>query len=250
MESLIDSLVTYFRNRTSSAFIGTFVAFWSIWHWQFFVTLFFVDQDFIFDKYGMLKSEYINRYSLGFEQGIGFYLLGIIVPLVLTICYIWLLPRFVLIRSYKVEMRHKTERKVAKATEDRLRDAKLADLQIEAINEEKQVAEKVEELKQISPEKALEQGYEADFKRFKTRLENIRALEALRATMYAYKGYIDGVNNSNGHYEENMDMGDKNLSIVDVNGLINFVNDRQILLTEKGRYFLRQLINDETITYT
>src|SRR5690606_19268825 len=81
---------------------------------------FFVGQDYIFDKYSLLKSEYVNQYFFGWHylNDWKFYL-GFIVPGILTFLFIWLVPDLILIHAYKREQKHRVDKRIVKITEEK-----------------------------------------------------------------------------------------------------------------------------------
>jgi len=249
MDGFFNSIISYFKTRAASAFIGAYVVFWLIYHWQFLVALLFVSQEFIYEKFGMLKNEYIDRYLLGLGQGIEYFLLGFIVPLLLTVGFIWILPKLILIHSYRAEIRHKTNLYIAKDEEERRRDSILNELNKQEIREEKQVAIEVNKLAKVNPQLATEQKYKKEFQKFANYPNNLLALEAISKTVYNHNGNIGDYTDIDGMYKSNNVSRDL-IAIAHVNDLVEFkgLGNNSITLTKKGKEFLRQLIDSSSMT--
>lgn len=122
MSELSESIVAAFRKKTTSAAVGTYLFFWASLHWQGLYAALFVSEGEIWHKYGLLKNEYLNRYFFGIHgltDWNGY--LGYLIPLVLTVLFIWPLPKFVLIWFYQLEQEHKTDRLRIKYREEQKR---------------------------------------------------------------------------------------------------------------------------------
>jgi hypothetical protein len=243
MDKFLDSISEYYKGRVTSIFIGSLMAFWAAWHWQVFITLFFVSEDAIYKQHHLLKNEYINHYFLGVEQGLIPYSLGYIVPLILTLIYIWVLPKWVFLLSYKAEIQHKTDRKIERAKEERRLDKQLNTLQMDEIKEEVSVANEVKVLEKISPARAKAQSYETDFKRFIRNETNVDSLGVIHSTIYKHYGNIGEYTTPGGDWSRN-DVSSDLIARADLNGLVNLEGGGKVSLTEKGKYFLRQYLSN------
>lgn len=67
MSELTDSIGEAIRKRVVSATLAIYLFFWCIFHWEALYTTFFTSQDIIYEKFGMLKNEYINHYFFNWD---------------------------------------------------------------------------------------------------------------------------------------------------------------------------------------
>lgn len=242
----MENLIEYFRRRATSTFMVAYSAFWAMWHWEGIYTTLFTSQEHIMSQYHILKNEYVARYFFGFSNiqgdfwlGLGWRVLGFIIPAILAYLYVWWLPKFITNPAYKREANYKIDRRIIK-NEAELRlsasEKKKTEAETKETSAKIESAKKKEEMRQINPE----EGWAVDFD--KAILSNrmgftVDALTALKETIYNYGGRIvsDGVR----HIDSD------ELMFCDANGLVKFQekNTLQIEITEKGKYFLRQIID-------
>lgn len=109
----------YIRQRSVSTLLISYSVFWVIYHWEGVYTTFFTSQDFIMEKYGILKNEYVRKYFFGIGQdNFANWFFGIVIPAVLTIFYVWVLPKILINPSYRREIKYKVDRKEMKMKEE------------------------------------------------------------------------------------------------------------------------------------
>ena len=242
----MENLIEYLRRRATSTFMVAYSIFWAMWHWEGIYTTLFTSQEYIISQYGMLKNEYVARFFFGFSniQGIfwpslAWRILGFIIPALLAYLYVWWLPKFVTNPAYKREANYKIDRRIIK-NEAELRLSNSERKKTEAKTKETtakiESVKKEEEMKMLSPE----EEWAVDFDR--ATLSNrtsftVDALSALKETIYDYGGWIIS--------EETRHIDGDELMFCDTNGLIKFYekNTLRIEITEKGRYFLRQIMD-------
>lgn len=71
------------------------------------------------EKYGILKNEYVRKYFFGIGQdNFANWFFGIVIPAVLTIFYVWVLPKILINPSYRREIKYKVDRKEMKMKEE------------------------------------------------------------------------------------------------------------------------------------
>lgn len=131
MDQFWKSCAEAITKRTSTATLGTFTFFWAAYHWQGFYATLFVPSSLIYQKYGLLKNEYVFKYFFGdklLHPKIFWFhiyvpsphvLWGILFPAFLTYLYIWWLPKLVLIHAFRSEQEHKLEKKKIRLRLDR-----------------------------------------------------------------------------------------------------------------------------------
>lgn len=65
MGEITSTIAEVIRNRATSTTLVTYSFFWLGWHWQGVYTTLFTSENKIYEKFGLLKNEYINHYFLG-----------------------------------------------------------------------------------------------------------------------------------------------------------------------------------------
>ncbi len=61
MEKVLSELIDWIKNRITSPLLSTFMISWVLVNRKFVYTMLFVDEGFIFQKYGLLKNEYLSH---------------------------------------------------------------------------------------------------------------------------------------------------------------------------------------------
>lgn len=259
MEKMDSTIAEFIRTRLSSAAVGMYGFFWLLVHAQGVYTTFFVSQDLIYKKYGLLKNEYVYKYFFGCHAVtlFGFdhnkhhvyfidwhFIWGLILPAILTYTYIWLLPKHVLIRAYEEEQQHKTAKKKIKfkqeqaisrfETEATEKKTDAVEAEITLAQNEIALAKKELEAAELNPEIA----WSKDFDEFKND-PAYNSFSMIINAVYEYSGrtkrYVD-----NGKWS-GVDMPAGVLALADSNGLIILDNNTDtLMLTDKGKYFVRR----------
>jgi hypothetical protein len=238
MSEFFKSLFESMHRRATTAVVGTYATFWALFHWQVFYVMLFVDENKIYEKYGYLKNEYINIYFLNPRYSDVYYYLGFLLPALLTWLYIWKLPRWLFMPSFKEERRYKFEKQIFLLEEEKQLETKRTQLAVQSVKtleEEKKVVKAEKEIIKLDPTKILDREY----REFIVKTYARETLQEIKNTVYAHYGFLgqytnpssgyDGVNHTNPDY----------IAMAHTNGLIEFNNkNTQINLTEKGRYFL------------
>jgi len=89
MESMGDitgAIAEAIRNRAASTALVSYSFFWFAWHWEGITALLFTSEDRIYQKFGLLKNEYLRQYFFGWHTWQS--LRGLLGPLLLTTFYI------------------------------------------------------------------------------------------------------------------------------------------------------------------
>lgn len=240
----MDKIIEYFKRRANSTFLVASSTFWAIIHWKGLVALFFVDQELIMKKYGLLKNEYIAQEFFGFHaQTISWELCYEVIifflPFILAYLYVWWLPKFITNPSYKKETEYKIKRRIIKLDADRKveeAEAQRTKATTKKVKETTKLAEAKRELMQNDPQHALNTDYQ-DFK--KNNRNALRILAELKRTIYDYHGLV----NKNGSMSTAM------LAVCHVNDLVDVNYDplsgMEIKLTSKGKNFLKKYGEDK-----
>lgn len=231
----MDGILEYLKRRANSTFLTAATAFWIIFHWEGICTLLFTDQQFIMDKYGLLKNEYLNQYFFGFriQEDVWGWLYEIIIflaPFVLAYLYVWWLPKFVTNPCYKRETEFKVDRRIIKLQADEKvaeQSAKKTKAEVAEVNEQT----KLTEARRKAVEKNPETKWQQDFRTFQKEIATWRiVMDNLTNLIYEHQGDAD--------YSS---IEPDEIMICDVNGLINIdTSHNRATLTEKGKFFLKK----------
>lgn len=238
---LMESIIEFIKNRTTSAAYGTYFFFWSAFHWQGLYTSAFTSEELIYEKLGLLKNEYVNQYFFGWHGWSSFW--GYFSPLMLTVVFVWLVPRFVLVHAYRVEQEHKTARKNIKATEEQKRQAYQAflDKKVSAQEEKRVVAR----TKLSTAQKAAKKVdptilWDSEYNEFASE-PNFNEFVFILQSVYEHDGRTRAQADGYGDYR--FRLGGSALKLADTYGLITITSekgDTRIKLTEKGKYFAKK----------
>ena len=229
---MVKEILEYLNRKASSTLIFVFVIFWIICHSQGFATMFFTDQNLIFQKYGLLKNEYLQRYFFGNFCDFDFWARTLL-PFFLTWFYIWILPKLLINRAYKKQINDKIDREIIKEEAQQKLIKKQKETTKEEVAAAKEQVKLVKENKKIedeTPEMTWEKAYD-DF----TKIDGYNiALAQLREVMYSHQGFI-----------RREWISSNSLMICDTNGLINITGNTG-LITDKGKFFLKLFASDIT----
>ncbi len=242
MSDLGQSIVDVIKKRTSSVAFGTYIFFWATYHWQGLYTTFFVSSEQIATKFhGMLKNEYVNQYFFGRNgwNDLSWWA-GLLVPLLLTYIFIyWPLPQYVLIKIYRREQEHKTERFKIKIAEEQKRKEYETEsvrsgtaLQAQQITAKTNLARKRKTAAKTDPKILWDEEYQ-ELKRS----GSMTALRDVLGAVYEHQGQVRSVGGT-------VYVDGSSLRVADTRGLITIIdNGRMIQLTEKGKYFASKYPN-------
>ncbi|MDB5186278.1 MAG: hypothetical protein JWL85_801 [Candidatus Saccharibacteria bacterium] len=191
----------------------------------------------IYEKFGLHKNEYVNQYFFGtYNLGDRQFYAEFLVPLLLTFCFIWLLPKYIFIHAFIKEREYKQQKLKVLINDDieiQKHREKLASVSKKTLNAEKQVAKQEQELAEIDPTKLWEEEYQQFIKS-----GLISSLTDIVDSVYNHSGCTKSYSDENRDWQE-VDIDKDALAIAHSNGLINISNGT-ISLTDKGRYFVKQ----------
>lgn len=237
---MIEVLKSYLRDKTRSSFILYYAVFWVSYHWQAVGVLFFVNESMIYDKFGMLKNEYIYKYFFDLNGlpnnawHIAWIVFGYTAPFVLAILAIWVLP-FITNKAYKKELKDRIDRRVSKIeAEARVEDAKRKSIekQTRTVEAEGNLAKKQASLSRDSPEIQ----WKKEFEDLSLSIDVGAFFERVKECVYGHGGLIRSATGS-------IYIDANDLQVLDIYGLATS-NGRIISLTDKGRFFMRLAIID------
>lgn len=241
----MDKFIPLLQKFTSSKILRSYTGFWIAYHWEGIITLLFTNQDLIYEKYNMLKNEYLAKYFFGLvynnEWQISSLLWkigGFVIPAILAYIYVWWLPKFVLNPSYKKDIQYRTDRRIIKNNEEkRLSESERAKTEatVKETDAKIELQQKKEKVKELSSEEIWTEEFETLLEKRPNTL--FKALASLQFIIYEKSGWIKSNDTSY--------ISSSNLAFCDVNQLITFDTNskRLISLTEKGRVFMKNYID-------
>jgi len=238
---LLDSIADYI-DKARSRIYGIFLFWILVFGSPVIFTALFVDQEIIYKKYGQLKGEYIIHTFFDFTH----WWPGVYAPIILvgaaalTFLMIWILPRTLVKKSYQRELDDQYDREFMKIK----KDDDLAKKQSGVLEKQKTVVKAEEEIakKQNELESKEENVWLKEYNDFKkTKLYDQFYL--IPESVYQHYGSISVENEyDRSIFEVPTDL----VSYADGKGLIKVdVNNRQINLTDKGRFFMTHYQEDK-----
>ncbi|HSX29795.1 MAG TPA: hypothetical protein VLE73_04530 [Candidatus Saccharimonadales bacterium] len=235
MSELTDSIAEAIRKRVVSAALGTYFFFWAAFHWQGIYTTLFTGEDKIYDKFGLLKNEYVNTYFFGWHgwSSVPAYLL----PLLLTIVFIWPVPKYVLIHAYRQEQRHKVDKRRVKIEEEEKIEIKKERLALQAqrtLEAEINTAKKEQQAAKQDPRIVWQKEYNAFAKN-----GLVHFLGEIAESVYKHGGRVTTYYDKDLGRRVGIDLPKDGIAVAHTNDLVQVEGER-IGLTEKGKFFLGQ----------
>lgn len=229
------SFINYLNNKASTTLFAIYAGFWATVHSDGIVALLFVDQDKIYEKYGLLKNEYLFDTFFGFHPDNILWWVRLILPFVFTALYVLFFAKFVLNPAYKIEIKYKYARKLEKykkETDLQKEKDKLDRVKVRSAQNQTKIKEEQIKQEELDPEVKWAKDYE----RFSGNLYSREAINALEDLYYSHSGYLtDG--------RGNLNIDRDYLSLCESYGL--FRRDEKsrnyIDITDKGWYFIREM---------
>jgi hypothetical protein len=217
---------------------------WLAWHWQALYVAFFVDQSLIFQKYHLLRNEYVvhNFFNPGSLQ---FYA-DWILPAIFTALIIWVVPGLIGLRAFIAEEKYKNQKRriaIKEAASIEQAETNLEQKSVERIQASVKKAKEEQRLVSVDPTAAWRDDYEA-FKKSAIRNQ----FQWIIDSVYDHNGITKDDFNSYGN-EYGFEVPQRMIVYSDTNGLINLVTAPstipKISLTEKGKFFVKSFIADK-----
>jgi len=211
---LVESTNIALKERIYSPFYGYFITAWVFINWKLLYIAFFVGQDNILQKTGLLRYDYLRQFFPN-HWSLDFWLNFIAYPLFATIIFFWFLP-YVTRIYYRKSIKNQIKLKIIEIQETK-----------KETKEEKELL--VEEIKKAKEEKRAEKEtpeilWKKEFEEFsKSRL------------FPSFSMIINSVYESGGYYRSRVPIDI--LSYADTQNLIKISGDT-ISLTDKGKYFI------------
>lgn len=235
MDGLWTSINEALKKRTTSATLGTYLFFWAAYHWQGLYATFFVDQQLILKKYGLLKNEYVFKYFFGYHGLLDWqFIFGLIVPAILTCLFILIVPRKLFVHFYKQEQGYRIDKRLIKIKEEERvaeRQERLATQVEKTVQAEIKATDKKREAAQKDPTILWNEEYET------VKVKNANDLRGILESVYKHGGQIL-VESDSAFASPEFELDPNSLRFGDAREIINIVQSgSRIELTKKGKYF-------------
>jgi len=224
---LVKSIEVSVEDKLVSPFYGYFITSWLVINWQIVYTALFLSQDNLYQKTGLLRSEYLFQQILPKAHSLDWFNSFIFLPFILTIIIFWLMPAITRPFYRKHLQNHISLNtiKIEELTEQKKAETELIEAEVEQ-------ATATTKAKKILPEIV----WEKDYQKFKT-TPYLKEFDDIKKSIYTHKGSIRLTQpfQEAPYFEikENM------LVYFDSNDIIN-INNNRITLTPKGKYFMKR----------
>lgn len=234
MDEITNSISKTIKNRLFNPLYGTFFVSWLVFHWNFIFSVFFLSEDKIWEKNGLLKNDYLSQKYFNLSD---FYFWAfLIIPFLITWLAIWMLPKWILIPAYEKTEEYETNKKIIKIGEEiRIEDKKLQ-LQKSTTKKVAAIAEQViqeKKIREVDP--AVE--WVREYNTFKN-TPYYNDFELIVESLYEQHGQVSWYRNM-ASYKTNIPK--RTLAYAHANNLVEFEdNNKNIKLTDKGKFFLKQ----------
>jgi hypothetical protein len=231
---LVQSTQGAVNDRITSPFYGYFLIAWLLVNWRFLYAAFFINEDVLFAKKGLLRDEYIN---LIFPHTVvNLVLYSLLIPIGITFLFFWLFP-------YGTRIFYRKSIKNQKA----LRIIELQEMQQEKREEKKLVKEELEILETQVQRAKQEKIVGKDKPEF---LWDREFSELKKSKVYEnFKTIYELIYSHDGIVEE--DYGIRNISVdalayAHSNGLLEYKSGTTniVALTDKGKYFVKLYLTE------
>lgn len=242
MKTLYEIINEYLAGRVKTRVYGIFILWLSIFHAHIIFTALFVSQELIFEKYQMLKGEYIMHHYFNFSDSRFwiYELIVIAVSVALTWLMIWVLPSTLIKNAYDQESTDEYARRETKLKKElALQQLKedIAQTRLSQVSKEEQAVNKKDKL---DNKESVE--WDKEYRRFRS----TRMFENLDQVVTALAKY--GGRTRSHDFDGRLEFGmDDNLkTYLYANGLLEFVDKEKNAfdLTPKGKYFVMNYQNE------
>lgn len=233
----VDSAELVLKERITSPFYGYFIAAWFLVNWRLLYDAFFVDQQLLYLKTGMIRSEYLNMlfpHPLSLE----FFIYSIIWPLFLTLCFFWIFP-FGTRAFYRKGIKNQIALKVIELQEMRAEKKEENELVKEEVNLLKNELDKAKQEKRAAVE-SPELLWDREYKNLKNK-GLYKAFEGVYKLIYKFEGVVIDRNSFN---DRNIET--EELAFAHTSGLVEYKpgSNNIVELTQKGKYFIKLYLQD------
>lgn len=235
---ITDSVADGVQSRVVTPIYGTFAILWLIFHWNFVYSMFFVGEQYIYDKTGMLRNEYLFHILFNFQNW--YFYVSWIAPFILTWLVIWKFPKLILLPAVEKEEEYRASKIVKRLKAEK--DIKTYEKNVVKVEEEKleleeKKAEHQAQISQLNPQILWEQEF-LDFTFHPLFLK----MKQIVTSLYEHNGKTHAWGGTANYRIVDADIVAylHTKGVLDLSG--NNKGDEEISLTEKGRYFISQYL--------
>lgn len=239
MKEILNSVTDTIKNRLTNSLYGTFFVSWLIFHWEFVYTLFFVDENIIWNSKMLFKNDYLIQEFFNIRDL--YFWVSWILPFFLTWFIVWRLPKLVLIKAYNKTEEYEVEKKIINIVHKRRIIQEEAKLQ-------EQNTKKIEAIaKQATQEKKIKEtnpsiNWEVDYLKFK-KLNFAYKFSKIIESYYKKSGDITEFD----QYGHNIiwKLPEDILAYAHSNELVTIdTKSNKIDFTQKGKFFVNRFLED------
>lgn len=223
-------------DRLSSPFYGYFIIAWIVTNWHFLYISFFIDQEKLFEKTGLLRNEYLFSILPQYQE-LQFWWKFFILPLALTILFFWVFPYGTRV-FYRKSIRNQKALQIIELQENRektVAEKKLVKEEKSLIKEEVARAKEEKRAAKETPEIIWEKEVET----LSMDYNSTAAIKNVIKAIYETEGNF--VTSGGIMTDWQTRILPQHLARVDVLGLINISSNNKLSLTNKGKYVVRRL---------
>lgn len=231
---ILDSANVVLKKKLTVQIYGVFMFSWAVFHWELLYAAFFVSEDKILHKTGLLRNEYLTKQFFNYHDP-KFYI-DWVLPLILTWAVIWVFPKYIILPAFRKEEEQRIEKcKISLECERKLEQesTRLEKQSIKKLEATSKKVQKEKAIKKIDPQ-ALWLGEYEQFKK----LSIYNKFSYIIDSVYSHAGQVKtGYSMGVYRFEVPRDI----LVYADTNELVAFSADKtKISLTNKGRMFVKQ----------
>ncbi len=230
---LVTSTNDAIQERISSPFYGYFLFTWLLTNWKLVYAAFFLNQEEVFIKTGLLRNEYLETL---FPKNWEIFLNFVLIPIFLTFLIFWVFPYGTRL-FFRKNIKNKKALKIIELQEsqkEKKEEKELVQQETALIKEEIEKAKEEKKAAEENPEIL----WERDFKAFQ-KLALFRKFKQILDAIYENDGQTKAHYNSlTQSYDFKVDTDI--LIYSDTNGLISLGQGAGIALTKKGRFFAQR----------
>lgn len=235
MPELLKSISEWFKEKTTSPLLATFILYFLLWNWKIFYFLFWQDQTALLRP----KIFSVDYFYDKFDFAIFNWLYSVVTPIIATYLVIVYFPKLNH-WAYKISISNLFQRKGyyrdSELKYQELKNIKLGKL-VEAKEEQKKVEEKLQAV--LSEEDKWDLEYE--------KAESVALINALKNAediIYGFNGWFSRKFDESG---DRKILDPNQLALLDLWGLVDIDGDR-VSFTLKGKHFLKRIkTEDETL---
>ncbi|HEY0980143.1 MAG TPA: hypothetical protein VGE18_01895 [Candidatus Paceibacterota bacterium] len=227
------------KDRITSPFYGYFLISWCVINWKIIYAAFFVDQEKVFEKFGLLRIEYLSNELFLKLNEVSYWLHFWIFPFISTLILFWISP-YITREFYRKSLKNQIALKVIEIQETTKKvkeEEKLIKQQTNLIKEKTEKAKQNKKAGNENPEIL----WEEEFKNFISSSIFSKFTQILDS-IYIHEGKIRVESAMSLSYSRNYDFEiDKDVLVfADTNNLIKISNGKTISLTDKGKFFAQK----------